>query len=123
MDKKPAAKAATETKTTAKTEGYNAAALAEEFELAPADLRKHLRALKIEKPEAGWVWPKKTDAGLVEIRKALKERLKSLEAKAAGKPEAPAKAKAAPKAKTEEKAPAKGKKASATKAKKASAAE
>lgn len=125
MAKKPAAKAATETKTTAKTEGYNAAALAEEFELAPADLRKHLRALKIEKPEAGWVWPKKTDAGLVEIRKALKERLKSLEAKAAGKTEAPAKAKAAPKAKakTEEKAPAKGKKASATKAKKASAAE
>lgn len=58
--------------------GYKAKELAEEFGITPADLRKHLRALGIEKPEAGWVWPKKTDKALTEIRKQIKARLKEL---------------------------------------------
>ena len=62
----------------AKVEGYKAADLAEELGISAADLRKHLRALKIEKPEAGWVWPKKTDAALKEIRTAVKNRIKEL---------------------------------------------
>ena len=62
----------------AKVEGYKAADLAEELGISAADLRKHLRALKVEKPEAGWVWPKKTDASLKEIRTAVKNRIKEL---------------------------------------------
>lgn len=81
--------------------GYKAKELAEEFGITPADLRKHLRALGIEKPEEGWVWPKKTDKALTEIRKQVKARIKELESK-------PAKEKA-PKKEKAEKAPAKGK--------------
>ena len=73
------------------TEGYKAADLAAEFEITPADLRKHLRALKIDKPEAGWVWPKKTDKALTEIRKQLKARLKELASKPAAEKKAPEK--------------------------------
>lgn len=82
---------------------YTAKDLAAEFEITPADLRKHLRALKIEKPEGGWKWAKKTDKSLVGIRKELKQRLKDLASKPA-KAEKPAKA---PKA--EKKAPVKKK--------------
>lgn len=60
----------------AKAEGYTAKELAEEFDITPAELRKHLRALGVEKPEAGWVWTKKAD--LTQIRKDLKQRLKNL---------------------------------------------
>lgn len=89
---------------------YTAKDLAAEFEITPADLRKHLRALKIEKPDGGWKWAKKTDKGLVEIRKQVKQRLKDLAS-------APAKAeKKAPKAE-KEKAP-KAKKEKAPKAEK-----
>lgn len=91
-----------ETKMAKVTEGYKAADLAAEFEITPADLRKHLRALKIEKPEAGWVWPKKTDKDLTEIRKQLKQRLKDL----AEKPAAEKKAPAAKKSAKKEEAPA-----------------
>lgn len=93
--------------------GYPAKELAAEFEISAADLRKHLRALKVTKPDAGWVWPKKTDKDLVEIRKQLKQRLKDLES-------APAKKEpAAPKKTPAKKAPAKkapAKKAAAKKA-------
>jgi len=67
----------------AKQEGYKASDLAAELEISAADLRKHLRALKIEKPEAGWVWPKKTDDDLKEIRTSLKARIKELASKPA----------------------------------------
>lgn len=80
-----------ETKMAKVTEGYKAADLAAEFEITPADLRKHLRALKIDKPEAGWVWPKKTDKALTEIRKQLKARLKELASKPAAEKKAPEK--------------------------------
>lgn len=75
----------------AKVEGYKAADLAEELGISPADLRKHLRALKVEKPEAGWVWPKKTDASLKEIRTSVKARIKELADKPAKETKAPAK--------------------------------
>lgn len=100
---------------------YTAKDLAAEFEITPADLRKHLRALKIEKPEGGWNWAKKTDKGLVEIRKQLKQRLKDLESKPSKAEKAEKKAKA-PKAKAE-KAPAKKKAPKVKKPKEESAGE
>lgn len=114
-----------ETKMAKVTEGYKASDLAGEFEITPADLRKHLRALKIEKPEAGWVWPKKTDKGLVEIRKQLKARLKDLASKATAEKKepaekAPAKKAAAKKSTDSEEGNAPAKKTRSRKAKKTS---
>lgn len=85
--------------TMAKVEGYKAADLAEELGISAADLRKHLRALKVEKPEAGWVWPKKTDASLKEIRTAVKNRIKELADKPAKESKPAAKKTAAKKSK------------------------
>lgn len=56
--------------------GYTAAAMAESLGIETRDLRGHLRALKIEKPEAGWVWPKKGDAK--DIEKQVAARIKEL---------------------------------------------
>lgn len=81
------AKAATEAKYTAKT-------LAEDLGITPADLRKHLRALKIEKPEGGWNWNTKKDADA--IAKQVKARLADLASKPAKEPKAKAPAKKAP---------------------------
>lgn len=76
----PVEKEVKETKTQAP--GYLAKDLAAEFDIAPAELRKALRAVKADKPGASWAWPKKTDKGLVEIRKALKEHFKGQAQKA-----------------------------------------
>lgn len=83
--------------TKAEPAGYLAKDLAAEFDLVPAELRKALRVIKAEKPGKAWAWPKKTDKGLVAIRKALKEHFKA----------AASKAKASAKPKKEKKAPTK----------------
>lgn len=102
--KKAKTKAEPETKVSVAA-GYTGAELAAEFELDASELRKHLRALKIEKPGKQWAWAKKTDPALKEIRAQLKERLKSL----ASEPKKEPKAKKAKteKVKAEKKAPAK----------------
>lgn len=84
--------------------GYKVKDLAAEFEITPTECRKYLRTIKAEKPEEGWVWPKKTDSGLVQIRKDLKAYIKQLGEKA--EKAAPEKKKAPAK-----KAPARKKKA------------
>lgn len=63
--------------------GYTAALMAEALGIETKDLRMHLRALKIDKPEAGWVWPKKGDAK--DIEKAVTARIKDLANKAKNK--------------------------------------
>ncbi|MEK0324563.1 MAG: hypothetical protein QQN63_02570, partial [Nitrosopumilus sp.] len=95
--KKPATKkAAPEKKTpeetpTKSTPGYTGSDLAAEFSIDPGELRKHLRALKIEKPGKQWAWSKKTDPALKDIRAQVKERIKSLEGAPAKKEKKPAK--------------------------------
>lgn len=89
------AKAEPETKVSVAAAGYTGAELAAEFELDASELRKHLRALKIEKPGKQWAWAKKTDPALKEIRAQLKERLKSLASEPKKEPKAK-KAKAEP---------------------------
>lgn len=82
----------------AKPEGTTAKQIAEDLGISAADLRKHLRALKIEKPEGGWVWTRKAD--VASVTKQVKARIAELEKEPAKK--APAKEKAPAK-----KAPAK----------------
>lgn len=60
--------------------------IAEATGLTPAEVRKHLRGAKVEKPEAGWEWTKKSD--LNAVIKAVKDRAAALE----GKGKAPGKA-------------------------------
>lgn len=99
-------------KTMAKeVKGIKASQVAGDLGISAADLRKHLRALKIEKPEAGWVWPNKTAANAV--IKQVKARIADL-AKAPAKADKPAKEKASSK-----KTPAKEKKAAKSSNKKA----
>lgn len=58
---------------------YTAKTVAEDLGITPADLRKHLRALKIEKPAEGWNWNTKKDADAV--AKQVKARIDDLAAK------------------------------------------
>lgn len=58
------------------TSGYAAKDMSESLGIEPKELRVHLRALKIEKPEAGWVWKNKTDAK--DVEKAVAGRIKEL---------------------------------------------
>lgn len=77
-----AAAAAPEVKPAVATDpGYTVNELAAEYGMEATNLRAALRTLGIEKPGSRWAWPKKTDAGLVEIRGQLKEHF----AKAAAK--------------------------------------
>lgn len=109
--KKTAPKEAPAKETPAK-EGISIASIAEDLGITPAEARKHLRALDLEKPEGGWNWA--TEKAAAPVRKALTERLEKLAARgnkeADEKPAAPAK-KAGTKAKSEPeaetKAPAK----------------
>lgn len=87
-------KAVKEEVKTKATGGYAAKDMSESLGIEPKELRVHLRALKIEKPEAGWTWKNKTEAK--DIEKAVAGRIKEL----ANKPAKPAKAtKAEPEAK------------------------
>lgn len=52
--------------------GYTATTLAEEIGVSPGELRKKLRDSGIEKPEGGWVWNKKTDPQIKEIKQLFK---------------------------------------------------
>lgn len=79
---KKTAKKTTKAKTKSTVVGYVAKDLAAEFDIAPADLRKGLRAIKATKPGKSWAWPKKTDSDLVQIRKDLKAYFKDQAAKA-----------------------------------------
>lgn len=94
--------------------GYTAANMAESLGIETRELRGHLRALDIEKPEAGWVWPKKGDAK--DIEKQVTARIKELANKAQARGDAkgkeePAKGKGKGKGKEEPEAPkGKGKK-------------
>ena len=93
MAKKITKKAAAPAEKADKPVGYTATDLAAEFGIEPSALRVHLRATDAKKPEGGrWEWPKKNDAGLETIRKAVAARIKELAA-------APAKDKAKPAAK------------------------
>ena len=74
----------------APVDGYTASQLAEELGIDSVTLRKGLRAVEAKKPGGRWVWPKKTDADLAEIRKQLKDWLAEPKAK---KDAAPAKEK------------------------------
>lgn len=93
--------------------GYTAALMAESLGIETKDLRMHLRALKVDKPEAGWVWPKKGDAK--DIEKAVANRIKELankskdKANTKDKPEPEGKGKGKGKGKPEEPAKGKGK--------------
>ena len=79
---------AEKTETAQVVDGYTASQLAEELGMDSVTLRKGLRAIKAKKPGGRWVWPKKTDADLADIRKKLKE----WNAEPKAKKEAPAKA-------------------------------
>jgi len=98
--KMAAKKTAAPAKETAKTEekaGITIADIAAELDITPAEARKHLRALDLEKPEGGWNWA--TEKAAAPIRKALTERLEKLASRGDAE-KAPAKApakKAAPK--------------------------
>lgn len=98
--KKTAAKEAPAKETAAK-DGISIASIAEDLGITPAEARKHLRALDLEKPEGGWNWP--TEKAAAPVRKALSDRLEKLAARG-NKDEA-------------EKAPAKPAKKSTSKAK------
>lgn len=74
--------------------GFTAADLASNLSIEPAELRKHLRALEIEKPADSWTWPNAKAAASVE--KAVAARIKELASKPKAE-KAPAK-EAAPKA-------------------------
>lgn len=63
------------------TAGYNAKDLAEELGIEPAELRKYLRKTGAEKPGKSWVWPKKTDSALKEIKANVKQAIKDDAAK------------------------------------------
>lgn len=90
------------------TEGYKAVDVAAEVGISPADLRKHLRALKIEKPEEGWVWANKTKAA--PIVKQVKARIAELaKGDKPTKDEKKAPAKKAPAKKAAKKSPGKKK--------------
>lgn len=93
------------------TTSYNVAAIAEELSITPADVRKHLRGAKVEKPEGGWNWSKKSDFNTVV--KAVKQRIKDLESSASDKP---AKGKSEDKKSEGKKGKGKGKKAGKSKA-------
>lgn len=85
----------TEPKEAAPKTGYTAGNLAEALGIEPAELRKHLRALEIEKPADSWTWPNEKAAA--SVKKAVEARIKELASKPK-EPKAPAKAepKAAP---------------------------
>lgn len=124
-------KAVKEEVKTKATGGYAAKDMAESLGIEPKELRVHLRACKIEKPEAGWVWKNKTEAK--DVEKAVEARIKELANKPArttkAADEAPAKggkskkSDAEPKAKKDKKEPAESTEAESTgkKAKKKSA--
>lgn len=82
---------------------YTAAQLAEELDITPAELRKHLRSVGAKKPAGGWSWESKKDAA--EVKKAVQSRIKELEA--GGGKAAPKKAGKKSEPKAEKKAPAK----------------
>lgn len=73
-------------------DGYTATQLAEELGMDSVTLRKGLRAIEAKKPGGRWVWPKKSDADLAEIRKQLKEWNSKPKAEKPAKKEKPAKA-------------------------------
>ncbi len=77
---KPAAKKETAPKKEeAAKSGISIADIAEELGITPAEARKHLRALEIEKPEGGWNWANEKAAA--PVRKQLSERLEKLAAR------------------------------------------
>lgn len=92
-----------ETKAPVAKTGFTAAALAEQLGIAPAELRKHLRATGAVKPAGGWTWPTEKDAA--DVKKSVEARIKEL-ASAPAKEKAP-KADAAPKKDAEPAAPKK----------------
>lgn len=97
---------------------FTAATVAEKIGITAAEFRKHLRALGIKKPAAGWNW----DKSPADIIKQVQNRIKEL---ATAPAKAPAK-KAAKKAsakKSESKSAPKKKARKVRKAKKASDSE
>jgi SNF2 family DNA or RNA helicase len=68
--------------------GFTASALAEQLGIAPAELRKHLRAVGAVKPAGGWTWATEKDAA--DVRKSVEARMNEL-ASAPAKEKAPKK--------------------------------
>ncbi len=84
--KKKAAKDSEDAPKSSGNSGYSAKDLAEELGIEPTDLRKYLRKTGAEKPGKSWVWPKKTDPALKEIKANVKQAIKDDVNKAKDKP-------------------------------------